>query len=243
MLFLNNAINHGVLTPLGIQQAVGGHVDPVPARGQPRPRSRPPDGLLLRARHRQGLGPGAAIIQFFGGIHEIYFPYVLMKPKMILATIGGGMTGIFLLVLFDRAPRSGGSGSIIAVYAQTPRGEFMGISVAVFGAALVSFPVGRRRSRWSAATTRATCTRPPGHGGDEGQEVAASSAARGDGDTHEGPIHDIVFACDAGMGSSAMGASILRRKVHEAGTPTSPSSTRRSPTSATTTTSSSPTRT
>ena len=80
--------------------------------------------------------PGAAIIQFFGGIHEIYFPYVLMKPKMILATIGGGMTGIFLLVLFDsglRAPAA--PGSIIAVYAQTPRGEFLGISVAVFGAA------------------------------------------------------------------------------------------------------------
>ena len=48
--------------------------------------------------------PGAAIIQFFGGIHEVYFPYVLMKPKMILATIAGGMTGIFLLTLFDVGP-------------------------------------------------------------------------------------------------------------------------------------------
>ena len=36
VLFLNNAINHGVLTPLGIQQAADERqVDPVPAGGQP----------------------------------------------------------------------------------------------------------------------------------------------------------------------------------------------------------------
>src|SRR6478736_851829 len=145
VLFLNNAINHGVLTPLGIQEAA--------EQGQSvlfLLEANPGPGLgLLMAYTFFGRGlakasaPGAAIIQFFGGIHEVYFPYVLMKPKMILATIAGGMTGIFLLVLFDvglRAPAA--PGSIFAVYAQTPSGDFFGITVGVFGAAAVSFLVG-----------------------------------------------------------------------------------------------------
>ena len=94
MLFLNNAINHGVLTPLGTTEAVeqGKSVlflleaNPGPGLGL----------LLAYSIFGKGLAkasaPGAAIIHFFGGIHEIYFPYVLMKPKLILAMIAGGMT-------------------------------------------------------------------------------------------------------------------------------------------------------
>ena len=87
VLFLNNAINHGVLTPLGIDRGDrAGQVGPVPARGQPRPRLRPAAGLhRLRPGPRQGVGARRGVIQFFGGIHEVYFPFVLMKPKMILA--------------------------------------------------------------------------------------------------------------------------------------------------------------
>ncbi|MET1059723.1 MAG: PTS sugar transporter subunit IIA, partial [Nocardioides sp.] len=163
--------------------------------------------------------PGAAIIQFFGGIHEVYFPYVLMKPKMILATIAGGMTGIFLLVLFDvglRAPAA--PGSIFAVYAQTPSGDFFGITVGVFGAALVSFLVG--------AVLLKTDRSEDGDLGDataqmedmKGKKSVASSALAGSAARgREAPISNIVFACDAGLGSSAMGASVLRRKIQEAG--------------------------
>src|SRR5690606_37957771 len=91
VFFLNNAINHGVLTPLGVAEAAeeGKSVlflleaNPGPGLG------------LLLAFTFFGVGaarataPGAAIIQFFGGIHEIYFPYVLMKPLLLLAVIGG----------------------------------------------------------------------------------------------------------------------------------------------------------
>ena len=46
VLFLNNAINHGVLTPLGTTQASADRqVDPVPAGGQPRPGTRTAAGL------------------------------------------------------------------------------------------------------------------------------------------------------------------------------------------------------
>ena len=113
VLFLNNAINHGVLTPLGIQEATESgksvlfllEANPGPGLGL----------LLAYTVFGRGIAkasaPGAAIIQFFGGIHEVYFPFILMKPKMILATIAGGMTGIFLLTLFDvglRAPAAPG---------------------------------------------------------------------------------------------------------------------------------------
>jgi PTS system mannitol-specific IIC component len=221
VLFLNNAINHGVLTPLGIQEAA--------EQGQSvlfLLEANPGPGLgLLMAYTFFGRGlakasaPGAAIIQFFGGIHEVYFPYVLMKPKMILATIAGGMTGIFLLVLFDvglRAPAA--PGSIFAVYAQTPNGDFFGITVGVFGAALVSFLVGSvllKMDRSEDGDLGDATAQMEGMKGKKSvaSSVLAGSAARGDG----APITNIVFACDAGMGSSAMGASVLRRKIQDAG--------------------------
>ena len=223
VLFLNNAINHGVLTPLGIQEAAeqGQSVlflleaNPGPGLGL----------LLAYTFFGRGLAkasaPGAAIIQFFGGIHEVYFPYVLMKPKMILATIAGGMTGIFLLTLFDvglRAPAA--PGSIFAVYAQTPSGDFFGITMGVFGAAAVSFLVGSVLLKMDRSEdddlAHATATME----GMKGKKSVASSTLVGAGTgtlTTTGPIHDIVFACDAGMGSSAMGASVLRRKIQAAG--------------------------
>ena len=152
VLFLNNAINHGVLTPLGIQRGDRERqVDPVPAGGQPRPGPGPPAGLhaLRHAARPRRPAPGAAIIQFFGGIHEIYFPYVLMKPKLILATILGGMTGVFINVLFDsglRAPAA--PGSIIAVYAQTASGQLRR-----------RHPVGDRAARRSPSWSPRSCSR------------------------------------------------------------------------------------
>ena len=218
VLFLNNAINHGVLTPLGTTQALETgksilfllEANPGPGLGL----------LLAYMVFGRGIArasaPGAAIIQFFGGIHEIYFPYVLMKPKLIAATILGGMTGIFINVLFGsglRAPAA--PGSIIAVYAQTASGSFLGVTLSVFGAAAVSFLVASLLLK----TDRA---------GDDGDLHAAtadmealkgkkSSVATALVGTRNGPVKNIVFACDAGMGSSAMGASVLRRKIQQAG--------------------------
>lgn len=226
VLFLNNAINHGVLTPLALDQVSKAGKSVL---------------FLLEANPGPGLGvllaymffgkgqakasaPGAAIIHFFGGIHEIYFPYVLMKPALLAGTILGGMTGIFLNVLFGvglvgpAAP-----GSIIAVYAMTARDSYLGVTIAVLGAIAVSFAVSAlilRRSKdddegddLSKATADMEAMK--------GKKSVASSALAGAGAVssagHQGPIKNIVFACDAGMGSSAMGASVLRRKVQAAG--------------------------
>ena len=218
VLFLNNAINHGVLTPLGTTQALeyGKSIlflleaNPGPGLG------------LLLAFMVFGKGvarasaPGAAVIQFFGGIHEIYFPYVLMKPKLIIATILGGMTGVFINVLFGsglRAPAA--PGSIIAVYAQTASDSYLGVTLSVFGAAAVSFAVAAlllKTDRAADEQDLAAATAEMESMKGKKSSVAGTLVA-----TSAGPIKSIVFACDAGMGSSAMGASVLRKKIQQAG--------------------------
>ena len=219
VLFLNNAINHGVLTPLGTTQALETgksilfllETNPGPGLGV----------LLAFMFFGRGAArasaPGAAIIQFFGGIHEIYFPYVLMKPKLIAATILGGMTGVFINVLFGsglRAPAA--PGSIIAIYAQTPGNSFIGVTLAVLASTAVSFAIAalllktdRETDEPDLAAATASMESMKGK-----KSSIASALVSSNG---HAPIHNIVFACDAGMGSSAMGASVLRRKIQGAG--------------------------
>lgn len=217
VLFLNNAINHGILTPLGTTQATQTgksilfllEANPGPGLG------------LLLAYMVFGRGtarasaPGAAIIQFFGGIHEIYFPYVLMKPKLIAATILGGMTGIFINVLFGsglRAPAA--PGSIIAVLAQTASDSYLGVILSVIGAAGVSFLVASLLLKTDRADDEPDLAAATAEmEAMKGKPSAVAAALAGGG----GPISSIVFACDAGMGSSAMGASVLRKKIHGSG--------------------------
>jgi PTS system mannitol-specific IIC component len=224
IFFLNNAINHGVLTPLGIAQAAeeGKSVlflleaNPGPGLG------------LLLAYMFFGKGvarasaPGAAIIHFFGGIHEIYFPYVLAKPRLILAMVIGGMTGVFVNVAFDTglvAPAA--PGSIFAVYAATARGSFVGVTLAVALSALVTLVVAAFLLKLDKGEDISLDDAIGSMEEMKGKKSIASSALVGAGAaTAARPGHavrSIVFACDAGMGSSAMGASLLRRKVQAAG--------------------------
>jgi len=240
VLFLNNAVNHGVLTPLGIQQAAAEgksilfllEANPGPGLGV----------LLAYSIFGTGLArstaPAAAVIQFFGGIHEIYFPYVLAKPILLLGTIAGGMVGIGTLTVFHaglRAPAA--PGSIIAVLAQTPSGSFVGVILSVILAATTSFVICsvllKASRKKTADLTEATASMEAmkgkkssvagvltGNEGDEAAEIEAHGEAveeEHEARSHGKPIHTIVFACDAGMGSSAMGASVLRNKIKKAG--------------------------
>ena len=167
------------------------------------------------------------MIQFVGGIHEIYFPYVLMKPMTIFAAIGGGMTGIFTLVVTGAGLRSPAApGSIIAVYASTARDSYVGVTLSVLFATTVSFLIASvvlKASKEPAeddldqATHRMEALK--------GKKSSVSAALIGEGVGASGvavlatPITNIVFACDAGIGSSAMGASVLRNKIKAAGFP------------------------
>ena len=156
---------------------------------------------------------GATIIHFFGGIHEIYFPYVLMKPKLIIAVIGGGMAGITFNMLTGNAlvgPPS--PGSVFALTLMSTKG--MGIvltlsSIAV--AALTSFIIG-------AIIIRMDTSESVDLEAAKAAVAASKSAAKGQASpAAAGNVRSIVVACDAGMGSSAMGATVLRGKVKDAG--------------------------
>ena len=223
VLFLNNAINHGILSPMGIEQVkeVGQSVfflmeaNPGPGLG------------ILLAYSLVGKGsakttaPGAIIIHFFGGIHEIYFPYVLMNPSLLLAAIAGGASGIFTFNLFGAglvAPAS--PGSIIAILGMTPKGGYLGIIAGVLVAAAVSFAVsvpliklfGKDKDDIEAAKAKKDAMKAES----KGQTVTVETESENviaDGTV----IKKIVFACDAGMGSSAMGATVLRKKIQAAG--------------------------
>jgi PTS system mannitol-specific IIC component len=233
VLFLNNAINHGVLTPLGIQQSLDQgksilfllEANPGPGLGI----------LLAYMFFGRGVAkasaPGAAIIQFLGGIHEIYFPYVLMRPLLILGAIAGGMTGIATLAITNSglvAPAA--PGSIFAVLAQTSRDSYVGVILSVVLAATVSFLVSSlilRTTKHSDETDLTDATSRMEQMKGKKSSVASSltgtgagvAAGRGGVAVLAGPVKNIVFACDAGMGSSAMGASVLRNKIRAAGYP------------------------
>jgi PTS system mannitol-specific IIC component len=220
ILFLNNAINHGIFSPLGIQQATETGksifflIEANPGPGM---------GVLMaymffgRGSAKQSAG-GAAIIHFFGGIHEIYFPYVLMNPRLLLAVILGGMTGVFTLTMLNGGLVSPASpGSIIAVLAMTPKGTYFANIAAIVAAFAVSFAVSAFLLKTSKvkegddlddATRRMQDMKAESKGG----KVSTAGVA-GDLST----VRKIIVACDAGMGSSAMGAGVLRKKVQDAG--------------------------
>ncbi|QSD22706.1 PTS mannitol transporter subunit IICBA [Pectobacterium brasiliense] len=218
ILFLNNAINHGIFSPLGIQQATETgksiffliEANPGPGMG------------VLMAYMFFGRGnakesaPGAAIIHFLGGIHEIYFPYVLMNPRLIIAVILGGMTGVFTLSVLGGGLVSPASpGSILAVLAMTPKGAYFANLAAIAAAFAVSFIVSaillkstkQKEEDLSDATRRMQEMKASSKG------TATNVGISGDMST----VRKIIVACDAGMGSSAMGAGVLRKKVQDAG--------------------------
>jgi len=220
VLFLNNAINHGVFTTLGTPEAqeTGRSIlflveaNPGPGLG------------LLLAFAVAGTGvarasaPGAIIVQFLGGIHEIYFPYVLAKPRLIIALILGGATGVLTNVIFGSGlVGPAAPGSIFAVLTMTAPGSHVGVILSVVASAAVTFLVAAFLLRidknkdldLEAATAQMESNK--------GRKSSVASMLSGAAGTATGPIRSIVFACDAGMGSSAMGASVLRRKVQAAG--------------------------
>ena len=143
ILFLNNALNHGVFTPLGAQAGEAGSIfymietNPGPGLGILVAM------LLFGPRAIRPTVPAAIIVHFLGGIHEIYFPYVLMKPILVIAAILGGATGVLwesLLGLTLNGPPS--PGSIFAWILVSPPDKLLLNMVGIILAAGVAFIVG-----------------------------------------------------------------------------------------------------
>lgn len=220
VLFLNNAINHGILSPMGIQQveetgkSIFFLLEANPGPGL---------GILLAyciagKGNAKSSAPGAVIIHFLGGIHEIYFPYILMNPLLLISVIAGGASGIFCFNLFNvglTAPAS--PGSIIAIMMMAEKHSYLGLIVGVAVAALVSFAIsvpilkfmGKDTSLEDAQRQKDAMKR-------QAKGIAAETAATVPA-ANTGKVTKIAFACDAGMGSSAMGATVLKKKLAAAG--------------------------
>lgn len=225
VLFLNNVIDQGIYYPLGMQQVaeVGKSIYFTVA-------SNPGAGLgLLLAYSVFGKGeakktaPGALIIHFFGGIHEMYFPYVLMNPVLIVAMILGNGAGTLVYSILDVGLVAGPSpGSIFAYLMLTPKGNFLGIIAGVLVSAAVSFLV---------ASSILKVSKGKGTDEDLQASTARSKAMKQEGKDilkkemlseipvkeEKEKITNVAFACDAGLGSSAMGAGAFRKKLKEQG--------------------------
>jgi PTS system mannitol-specific IIC component len=213
ILFLNNAIDQGVYYPLGMQQAseTGKSIFFMVA-------SNPGPGLgLLLGFTLFGKGmakksaPGAMIIHFLGGIHELYFPYVLMKPLTLIAMIAGGMSGTWVFTMLDGGLVAGPSpGSIFAYLALTPKGAFLATITGVTTGTVVSFIITSfilKMDKSGEAESEDTFT----------DSATAVKTMKQEGALSYRHVKRIAFVCDAGMGSSAMGATTFRKRLEKAG--------------------------
>lgn len=225
VLFLNNAINHGVFTPIGTEQSQElGKSLLFLIEANPGPGA----GLLLAITifgvgAARGTAPGAFIIQFLGGIHEVYFPYVLAKPSLLIALVIGGASGVTTNMLFGSglvAPAS--PGSIFAVLIQTAPDSYVGVILSVVISSAVTFVLAmlllmasRKRDLASEDTFAAAVAATEKNKGKSSS--ALSGLVAGAQTTATKTIEKVIFACDAGMGSSAMGAGVLRKKFKAAG--------------------------
>src|SRR5690606_28694578 len=144
---------------------------------------------------------GAAVIHFLGGIHEMYFPYILMRPLLIVAAIAGGMSGVFTFSLFNAGLAAVPSpGSIFALLAMTPRGNYLGVIVGVVVATAISFIIASIILKTAESEEEDLKSASEKMQTMKGKKSRAAEVLA----SVKGPINKVVFACDAGMGSSAM---------------------------------------
>lgn len=215
VLFLNNAINHGIFTPLATAQAAEAGksimymLEPNPGPGL---------GVLLaymffcKDKVTKDSAPGAVIIHLLGGIHEIYFPYILMNPLVIIAPIVGNMAAIFWFNLTGCGLVGPASpGSIIAYLMMTPGSDLVKVIIGVLLSTGISFAVATPLVKMAGGKSL-----------EEAQNEMAAMKAASKGETvvpgtieRSSEIRKIVFACDAGMGSSAMGATKFRNRIKD----------------------------
>lgn len=217
VLFLNNAINHGIFTPLGAEQVkTAGKSIFYMIETNPGPGT----GVLLaywlfsKDKATKDSAPGALIVHLLGGIHEISFPYILMNPILLLATISGSFAAMMYNTIFHLGLNGPASpGSIIAFVGMAPKGSTFAVLLSAVIAAAVSFAIATPIIRFSSVKNSL----------DDAKDQMNTMKNSAKGLVHQGAevdlrtLDQIVFACDAGMGSSAMGAAVMQRKLEEAG--------------------------
>lgn len=214
ILFLNNAINHGIMIPIGIEQAATtgkSILFLVEANGGVWT-----GAALAFALFGKGIAkksaPAATFIMFLGGIAEVCFPYVLAKPKTILGPIVGNIAGLFTLSFLGGGTVAAVSpGSFLALLAMTPKDSFFANITGYFVALIVTCAVTGLlliRDKEEVITEEIKTN--------SSIDKVAPMAEVMQSVTELGNINKIIFACDAGMGSSVMGVSKMKTKLRKA---------------------------
>ncbi len=225
IFFLNNAINHGVFTALSqdLYRQYGKSIlylleaNPGPGLGALLT-------IIIFDKKQRGNATGASVIHFFGGVHEVYFPFILMKIEMLIALIAGGLVGDAIFQIFDAgliAPASPGSIIAISIFIASGAMNYVGVFLGVFAACATTLLVGslihiimRRKYKSKELSYEEAVNKVNDLKGKESKYLKPNSE-HGVSLPNIEDVKTIIFACEAGMGSSAMGASVLRKKLKE----------------------------
>ncbi|MDO4306662.1 MAG: hypothetical protein Q4C77_07490 [Eubacteriales bacterium] len=238
VFFLNNIVNHGMLVPLGMNQIQeGGKSVLFLLESNPGPGFGMLLALFLTQRERRGEYGTALFAQGAGGIHEVYFPYVLANLWLLLPLIAGGAAGTLCFELLHvgvTAPVS--PGSIITILIMAGKENLLTAAGGIAVSAAVSFAgsllvLGFRRQRrenskpMKESTEKLTeepieeSTEKPTEKPTEEltEELIEEPIVEPIKEETRMPLKNIGFVCDAGVGSSAMGAALFRRKLAQNG--------------------------
>lgn len=225
VMFLNNTINHGLLVPLGMEQVqqMGSSIlflletNPGPGFGILLAH------FLLKKEEKNNLLINMGI-QLFGGIHELYFPYILSNSKLFLAAIAGGVAGNFCFLLLPCgliAPPS--PGSILTILLLCPSRNILGTLIGIIVSAAVSCLTAVVIIKKSDSSER-KIENDPDDLLVQNNSIEQKEQSKGvvkpvvqENSEKKKRVSKVYFVCQGGFGSSAMGAAILRKKLRNSG--------------------------
>ena len=219
VLFLNNAVNHGIISPIAFaqaQEAGKSLMFLLDSNCGPLLGTLCSIAVFGKGKAKE-TAPMAMFIAGIAGIGEVYFPFVLANPIMIFATMGGLATSLLLLVVLGGGLVGMPSpGSLINIALMTPKDAAVanvlaigaGFAVALLIGSFILKTIGSPEEEADLAVA----------GIDMGTKTAKPEAAlKKHKPSSGGAIRYIIVACDSGMGSSAMGASVLKNRLQKEG--------------------------
>ena len=219
VLFLNNAVNHGIISPIAFaqaQEAGKSLMFLLDSNCGPLLGTLCSIAVFGKGKAKE-TAPMAMFIAGIAGIGEVYFPFILANPIMIFATMGGLATSLLLLVVLGGGLVGMPSpGSLINIALMTPKDAAVanvlaigaGFAVALLIGSFILKTIGSPEEEADLAVA----------GIDMGTKTAKPEAAlKKHKPSSGGAIRYIIVACDSGMGSSAMGASVLKNRLQKEG--------------------------
>lgn len=204
VFFLNNSINHGILIPLGMQQAEQvGESMLFLLEANPGPGLGILAALYLERKEKRKEYAASMFVEFVGGIHEIYFPEIISNMWLLLALISGGAAGnLCFMILHGAANGVVSPGSIFAVLLVCSQNRILAVLIGIAVSVAVSAAVAVLILKWQRKPLKILES-----------DIAVQRLS--ENKVERKMIRKIGVICNAGVGSSAMGAALFRRSLRE----------------------------